>query len=142
MSESTTRVTVSLRDKRAKHFYRAGHKFLAGETKTIEATEDVIERLKKEPKLMVKAINDDFDSTPTESPTETPTEVPTEAPTDAPESIFEAIGQLDPENPEHFTKSGKPEVKALEAILGCPVTAKERDSAWVFYQDGQTGAAD
>ena len=50
--------------------------------------------------------------------------------------IIAAIGELDPDNPEHFTKGGKPEVKALEAILGFDITAAERDAAWAAFQEG------
>lgn len=44
-------------------------------------------------------------------------------------AIRDAIAQLDPENPEHFTKDGKPQVAAIEAILGYNITAAERDAA-------------
>lgn len=44
-------------------------------------------------------------------------------------TVAEAIAQLDPENPEHYTKGGKPQTSALEQILGRPVSAAERDAA-------------
>jgi len=50
-------------------------------------------------------------------------------------SIAEAIMQLDPNNEAHFTKSGKPEVKALSALLGGTVSAAERDEVWDAMQD-------
>ena len=44
--------------------------------------------------------------------------------------IVEAIGQLDKANPSHFTKSGMPQVKAIEELLGGrQITAGERDAA-------------
>lgn len=50
-------------------------------------------------------------------------------------SIAEAIMQLDPSNEAHFTKSGKPELKALSTILGRNVTGAERDEVWSAMQD-------
>lgn len=50
-------------------------------------------------------------------------------PTPAVLTVAEAIAQLDPENPEHYTKGGKPQTSALEQILGRPVSAAERDAA-------------
>ncbi|EOX3330233.1 HI1506-related protein [Vibrio cholerae] len=44
--------------------------------------------------------------------------------------LMDAIKQLDPSNEAHFTKSGKPELKALSAIVGRSVTGAERDEAW------------
>jgi hypothetical protein len=45
------------------------------------------------------------------------------------DAITAAIAELDPDNEEHFTRAGKPEVRALSAVLGWPVTAAERDEA-------------
>lgn len=59
-------------------------------------------------------------------------ETKVEAPTDPAErlaAIKGAIAQLDPDNPEHFTKGGKPQVEAIEAVLGYGVSAAERDAA-------------
>ncbi|EOW9251043.1 TPA: HI1506-related protein, partial [Vibrio cholerae] len=49
--------------------------------------------------------------------------------------LMDAIKQLDPSNDAHFTKSGKPELKALSAILGRNVTGAERDEAWNAMQE-------
>ena len=54
-------------------------------------------------------------------------------------SIVEAIGQLDPET--GFTKSGLPEISALEALLEFPVSAEERNAAWHFFKMGQKEGA-
>jgi len=43
--------------------------------------------------------------------------------------IRAAADQLDIENEENFTASGKPQVTALEKILGYDITAAERDAA-------------
>ena len=47
-----------------------------------------------------------------------------------PAEILAAIDKLDKGNPDHFTNDGKPQVKAIEAVLGLRVTAAERDAAW------------
>lgn len=56
-------------------------------------------------------------------------------------SIAEAIMQLDPNNEAHFTKSGKPELKALSTILGRNVTGSERDDAWIAMQEATDAAS-
>jgi len=48
--------------------------------------------------------------------------------------IIAAIGRLDPQDAAHFTKAGKPEVKALSDLLGVEITAKQRDDAWAAVQ--------
>lgn len=48
--------------------------------------------------------------------------------------IIEAIGMLKEGKKEHWTQGGKPEVKALEEILGHDITAKERDEAFDKFQ--------
>ena len=49
-------------------------------------------------------------------------------------SVVAAIGELDPDDAGSWTKSGKPELKALEALLGADLTAAERDEAWAAFQ--------
>lgn len=44
--------------------------------------------------------------------------------------IVEAIGKLDPDNPEHWTTGNKPQVVILEGILGKQISAADRDAAW------------
>ncbi|ENM6044721.1 hypothetical protein AB8H57_002775 [Vibrio parahaemolyticus] len=55
--------------------------------------------------------------------------------------LMDAIKQLDPSNDAHFTKSGKPELKALSAILGRNVTGAERDEAWSAMQEAADAAS-
>jgi len=43
--------------------------------------------------------------------------------------IIAAITDLDPENPDHYDKSGKPKVGAVAEILGEKVTAAEMKAA-------------
>ena len=45
-------------------------------------------------------------------------------------TILSAMATLDPENPAHFTKSGKPKVAAVEVTAGLDTNAKERDAVW------------
>jgi len=52
-------------------------------------------------------------------------------------SLAEAFALLDPANPDHFTKSNKPQIDALEKLLGRKVAADERDAAWDTYQAEQ-----
>lgn len=47
------------------------------------------------------------------------------------ERLVEAIGELEPGDDAHWTKSGLPEVRALQAATGLEgVSASERDAAW------------
>lgn len=48
--------------------------------------------------------------------------------------IVEAIGQLDPDNTEHWTNGNAPQIHALKEVLGEVVSATERDAAWETYQ--------
>ncbi len=52
-------------------------------------------------------------------------------------SLVDAIGLLNPDDESHFTKGGKPEIKALEALIGGSVTAAERDAAWEEFKASQ-----
>ena len=45
-------------------------------------------------------------------------------------TVAEAIARLDPDNPEHWTRRGKPSCRILRAMLGRRVSARERDAAW------------
>lgn len=49
-------------------------------------------------------------------------------------SLIEAIGQLNVDVEDHWTKTGKPEIGMLEALTGRNVSAAERDQAWQEYQ--------
>lgn len=49
---------------------------------------------------------------------------------DRQQKIIEAIGQLEKQNQELWTKDGKPQVPAIEEILGDNITAAERNDAW------------
>ncbi len=52
-------------------------------------------------------------------------------------ALLAAIPGLEPGNEDHWTKSGRPEVRALEAATGLGgVTAAERDTAWAAHREG------
>lgn len=48
------------------------------------------------------------------------------------EDIVEAIAALDPA--KDYGKNGKPNVEAIEVVLGADITAAQRDQAWVILQ--------
>lgn len=50
------------------------------------------------------------------------------------DDIVQAIGLLNPDEDGQFTQGGKPEVKALEELLGQDISAAQRDEAWTKYQ--------
>lgn len=54
--------------------------------------------------------------------------------------IVSAIGELDPA--QEYTKSGKPDVKALVDLLGFDIDAKERDAAFAVFASNQESQAD
>lgn len=54
---------------------------------------------------------------------------PEQAPEVTLAEIVEAIGRLDRDVPGNWTADGKPWVEAIEAVLGRPVTAAQRDAA-------------
>jgi hypothetical protein len=45
------------------------------------------------------------------------------------EAIRDAMTKLDPDNESHYTRSGKPDARALTEILGWQVSAADRDEA-------------
>ena len=52
------------------------------------------------------------------------------------EQLLGAIEGLEEGNADHWTKSGKPDVRALEAVTGfTDLTAAERDAAWALYRE-------
>lgn len=55
--------------------------------------------------------------------------------TDVADPLVLAIMQLDPENPDHYTKDGVPKVEVLQALAGRDVSAAERDAAFAKYRE-------
>ncbi|SHN18244.1 hypothetical protein [Roseibium suaedae] len=52
-------------------------------------------------------------------------------------AILAAMSDLDKDNEDHFTASGKPVVSALEKLLGYDITAAERDAALATVSSDQ-----
>ncbi len=69
------------------------------------------------------------------------TEVPTDPEARA-HAILEAIGQIDPEDAEAWTGSGRPKTEALEAVLGWKPTGAERDSVFKTWKEMQEGGTE
>ena len=62
---------------------------------------------------------------------------------DAQEDVLDrAIAALDPDDPEHYTQGGIPQVAALGRQAGFEVTAAMRDVAWVRYQQARHAAGE
>lgn len=149
LQEGENRVIVSLRDKRYPQFFRAGHKFVAGEPKTIVVNDQQLEQLKAEPKLEV-TIQEQWTAPPQEaekggdsSSTESNDSVSeADATQETQAALFNAFASLDADNAEHFTKGGKPELNALKALFGIELSAKERDEAWIAYLVEEQGGED
>lgn len=54
--------------------------------------------------------------------------------------IVSAIAQLDPNDPAHWTKTKKPDIKVLSKLLGRVIAAADRDAAFLIYQSDDVGA--
>lgn len=171
MSQSTVQVTVALADKRTERFRRAGITVKKGEVTVLDMpplTEEQLKQLQAEPKLAVKVVEATASENQSPPPENGQAAENTEqndgdqadkgtgnnaqsgasqaVPENVPDinlmTIEEAFAYLEPDNEAHFTKSGKPDVKALEEILGRKVTAGERDQAWDAYQTQQGDGAE
>ena len=71
---------------------------------------------------------------------EAPADVPDETPVDRHAVIAEATAGLEEGNPDHWTKSGKPEIRALEVVTDFnDISAAERDVAWAEYTTANGG---
>lgn len=57
-------------------------------------------------------------------------------------NLVDAISQLDEGNKEHFTTDGKPQVKALEALVKFDIDAEQRDAAFEIFQANEDKKAD
>lgn len=57
---------------------------------------------------------------------------------DGEDPVIYAMGHLDPDNPDHWNRDNKPQVGALEDILGFHISVGERDRAWARYRVVQT----
>jgi hypothetical protein len=52
-------------------------------------------------------------------------------------AIIAAILGLDPDDPSRWTADGKPQVVAIEAVLGRDTSAPQRNAAWIQIQAAQ-----
>jgi hypothetical protein len=110
-------------------YRRAGLALVKGEN-TIPAdtiTETQLAQLKADPRIKV-VIQDETNSSVANGDQSTPVDQGT-----VPGTLIEAIALLDPANVDHFTSTGKPQIDALETLLGHKVTAAERDAAWETF---------
>ena len=81
------------------------------------------------PKTMKRVEEEVAEKAPTPSEVEGPYDIQNRA-----EAIANAINAVDADK-ENWTKSGKPTVGAIEAILGWNIDAKERDAIWDKLKD-------
>ncbi|WP_419737934.1 hypothetical protein [Ruegeria sp.] len=58
-------------------------------------------------------------------------------------ALIRAMAALEPGHPDHWTRGGKPEVRALAQITGLrDIRAAERDAAWEAAQAAEGGRAE
>ncbi len=72
------------------------------------------------------------DATPADAPTEKPRPARTVI-----DDVRDAIGLLDRNDKNAWTKERKPRVEAIEAVLGTPVTDDQRDAAWALINEAK-----
>lgn len=96
-------------------------------------TEEQLAILKDDPVLTVAEIDvPDAPEPANEGGSTTPTK-PTD-PEEMTAAIVEAIGKLDKDSAEAWTKGGAPQVSAIEAELGFQISGEQRDQAWAKIQ--------
>ncbi|MCE7638384.1 HI1506-related protein [Vibrio fluvialis] len=134
MSETNPIIIV----KNAAHagYRRAGLALQEGENRFDKAkvTDAQLAQLKADPRLAVTVETGETAQAGDSSGALVGSNQPTSLANAAMQPLVDAIKQLNPENEEHFTKAGKPELKPLSAILGREVKAAERDEVWNAIQ--------
>lgn len=71
------------------------------------------------------------------SPPEDPTPTSITLAPNRMDELVRAIGELERDNPDHFTRQGVPRVEVLEAFAQIPeISASERDEAWDRFNSG------
>lgn len=137
----------------AASFRRAGMAF-SQKPRTLvldDLTTDQVEALESEPNLVVKegsvaddalAADQSSDQEASVAQVEAPADTTSEeADNKSPDSdsgitltaIVEAIAKLESENTDHWTTGGKPQVKALEGLVGGSISADLRDEAFEVF---------
>lgn len=53
--------------------------------------------------------------------------------------LVQACGELDRDQKDHWTKDGRPQVAALEALTGIDINAAQRDQAWDAFNEQNAG---
>ncbi|GGA95789.1 HI1506-related protein [Agarivorans gilvus] len=139
--------TLNIKNHRHSGYYRAGIRFKRGENllQLAELSQAQLATIKADPVLeLLKSTEDTAETDPDshsatqgavdalslDSPLATTSQEPISC-------LAEAFALLDPANLDHFTKGGKPQIDALEKLLGRKVAADERDAAWDTYQAEQ-----
>lgn len=117
-------------------FRRAGMRFTKQETTLMvdDLSEEQVEAIKSEKNLVVKETEVEE---PDQGSKTTPSGNDQDNGDDLPAKLIEAIGQLDPENSEHYTGKGVPQLDALAELVGQKVTAAQRDEAFAAFSEQQ-----
>lgn len=124
-------------------FRRAGINFVRGEN-TVEVTEAQFQQIHGEPRLSIKSIDGDIpdgvdmDALALDSQAE-PEPLDLSGLDEGQAAIVAAIHAEALAGSLKLTKSGQPDVAALEAVLStddytASISAKERDDAWAVYK--------
>ncbi len=103
-------------------FYRCGMKFTT-EPLEVDVDEATAERLRDEPMLVVEEVTGASLAGNSGGSGE-----------DLKAAVQQAIAELDPDNPDHWLKDGRPDVKAIEEIINAKISAAERDVIWEEMQ--------
>lgn len=124
-------------------YRRAGLAFNKGDNplSLAELSDEQVAAIKADTRLKVFETSMAVDSPgsldiPNSDPSLTSTDTTTAS---VPLSFAEAIAKLDKANNEHFTSSGKPQCSALEALMGQPISAAERDAQWAAFTANADG---
>ena len=120
MTDSPTHLRISTRRGQRQSLWRAGLKFSRDprDIAICDLGKSGVAAIEADPRLLIEPIT---------------VAAPPSRPADQAEAlddIVNAIHSLDKSVAEYWTGEGKPQAKALAKLLGWPVTAAERDTAW------------
>ncbi|MCH4295572.1 HI1506-related protein [Shewanella sp. 3B26] len=116
-------------------YRRAGLSFKRGENKLDpeSLSEDQVAALEADPRILLELRSPDGEPVPQSALVSAPGSLDT-ANGDKALSFAEAVATLEPDNREHFTSGGKPQLEVLGKLMGKTLTAAERDAQWLAYQ--------
>lgn len=123
-------------------YRRAGLAFNKGDNHLplAELSDEQVAAIKADTRLKVFETSMAVDSTGSlDIPNGDPSLTSQDTTAPVPLSFAEAIAKLDKANNEHFTSSGKPQCSALEALMGQPISAAERDAQWAAFTANAAG---